>query len=83
MGYDENWGIALARIDEFFSAQSDVARVGERSFLFGNARIELEELPEKRMASLRMARTRVMITGDEDADKIYRRFYLRFLSAGG
>lgn len=83
MNYDENWGIALARIDDFFSSQSGVERTGVRSFLFGEAKIELEELPEKRMGSLRMARTRVKISGGSDADEIYHRFFIRFLSAGG
>ena len=83
MNYDENWGIAFARVDEFFASQRDVERIGGRSFVFGNAHIELMELPEKRIASLRMARTRVIITGEADADEIYRRFYYRFLSAGG
>ncbi len=83
MDYDGNWGVQFARIDSFFSSQSGVARMSDCSFSFGDAKIELEELPEKRMGSLRMARTRVRIIGGSDADEIYQRFFMRFLSAGG
>lgn len=83
MNYDENWGIAFARIDDFFSSQSGVERISSCAFLYGEAKIELEELSEKHMGSLRMARTRVKISGGSDADDIYHRFFMRFLSAGG
>lgn len=83
MNYDENWGIAFTRIDDFFSSQSDVERTGDCVFSYGDATIQLEELSEKRMGSLYFPRTRVRIAGDVDADEIHRRFYFRFLSAGG
>lgn len=83
MDYNENWGIAFPRVSEFFSQQSDVLAENACVFRYKDARIELEELPEKRMGSLRLARTRVTISGGTDADEIHRRFYLRFLSAGG
>lgn len=83
MDHDENWGITFARIDDFFSSQSGVERLDACSFSYGEAKIELEELPEKHIGSLRMARTRVKISGGCDADEIYHRFFMRFLSAGG
>ena len=82
MDYDEIWGISFPRVSGYFASLGDVEKHSDSFFTFGNARIELEELPEKKMGSMRIARTNVKITGT-DADEIYRRFYLRFLSAGG
>ena len=79
---DEIWGIAFARVCEFFSEQRNVIRENEQCFMYKNTRIELERQPDRKMGSLVFPRTRVVIRGEE-AEEIYRRFYLRFLSAGG
>ena len=81
MNYDEIWGIAFPRVSEFFSLQAE--RENECSFRYGEAVIVLEPLPDKHLGSMVIAQTRVRITGDADADDIHRRFYMRFLSAGG
>lgn len=83
MDYDENWGIAFSRVTDYFSSLGDVDKTSDTSFVFRSAEITLEQLPDRRMGSLRFPRTRVCITGDADADEIHRRFYYRFLSAGG
>ena len=83
MKHDETWGIAFPRVNEFFSTQNDVERTGDRSFRYGNATIDLDALPDKHMGSMIIAQTGVKIDGGEDADEIHRRFYMRFLSAGG
>ena len=83
MKYDEIWGIAYPRVSEFFSAQSDVEIISDGAFRYGDAAVELEALPDKHMGSMIIARTRVRIEGGADADEIHRRFYMRFLSAGG
>ena len=80
---DENWGIPLARIQAFFSAQPDVTNYGD-VFLFGNCRITLTTLPGHFLGPWEMPLTRVKMEGpDQDVQTIHRRFYLRFLSAGG
>ena len=83
MNYDEIWGIAFPRVSEFFSAQSDVEKVNEGAFRYGEAAVMLDALPDKHMGSMIIAQTRVRIDGGTDADEIHRRFYMRFLSAGG
>ena len=83
MDHDENWGIAFARVTDYFSSLRDVKRISDTSFVFRTAEITLEELPDKLMGSLHFPRTRICITGGADADEIYRRFFYRFLSAGG
>ena len=82
MNYNEIWGIAFSRISKYFSTQEDVESFGPRSFKFKDAVIELEELPDKALGSMRVCQTRVTISG-EDAEEIHRRFYLQFLSAVG
>ena len=82
MEYDEVWGIAAARIVEFFSSQSDVARDGN-DFVLGNARATVEPLPDSTVMKWALPRTRVTVRGGSDAEELHRRFFLRFLSAGG
>ena len=83
MVLDENWGIPLDRMEEFFSGQPDVT-AWEGTFLFGNCRITLTALSGHRLGPWEMPLTRIQMEGpDEDVQTIHRRFYLRFLSAGG
>lgn len=82
MEYDEVWGIAAERIGEFFSAQSDVMRDGDE-FVCGNARAAVERLPDNILLPWKLPRSRVYICGGSDAEELHRRFFLRFLSAGG
>ena len=83
MVLDENWGIPLDRIEDFFSTQPDVTPCAG-CFLFGHCRITLSALPGHRLGPWEMPLTRVLMEGpDEDVQTIHRRFYLRFLSAGG
>ena len=80
---DENWGIPMDRITAFFSGEPDVIHCGD-DFLFGDCRITLTVLPGHRLGPWEMPLTRVRMEGpDEDVQTIHRRFYLRFLSAGG
>ena len=80
---DENWGIPMPRIWEFFSAQSDVTADGEE-FLFGHCRITLTAITGHFLGPWDMPRTQVRMEGPEEEVRIiHRRFYLRFLSAGG
>ena len=83
MVLEENWGIPADRIDGFFSAQPDVT-VCDGIFLFRDCRITLTALPGHRLGPWTMPLTQVRMEGlEEDVQIIHRRFYLRFLSAGG
>ncbi len=84
MEYDEIWGISLERIHEFFSAQADAVGEGDTGFRIGDVRVGLTRLPDRVIPGAAMPRTRVEITGPgEGAEAVHRRFFLRFLSAGG
>ena len=80
---DENWGIPIARIREFFLSQPDVTEEG-KGFRFNNCRITLTPITGFFLGPWEMPRTQVRMEGDDtDVQTIHRRFYLRFLSAGG
>lgn len=80
---DENWGIPMDRIVGFFSGEPDVGRCGD-VFFFEECRITLSALPGHTLGPWEMPLTRVLMEGpEEDVHTIHRRFYLRFLSAGG
>lgn len=66
--YDEVWAIDAQRIRSFFKDHSDVVTV--------------IPLADRCVGSMVMPQTRIIITGDE-ADELYRRFYIRFMTAGG
>ena len=83
MDYDEVWGIDYSRVRDFFDAQTDVVGTSEGGYCFGGAEITVTRLPDKAMGSLHFARTKVTICGKADADEIHKRFFMRFLSAGG
>lgn len=83
MVLDENWGIPMDRIAGFFSGEPEVTAQGD-AFLFGGCRITLTPLPGHHLGPWEMPLTRVLMEGPEaDVQTIHRRFYLRFLSAGG
>lgn len=66
--YDEIWAVDAARIEAFFSEHpGDVTAI---------------PLPYKTVGSMTLPQTRVIISG-ENADELYRRFYLSFMTAGG
>lgn len=67
MKYDEVWAIDAKRIEAFFGENSEVTVI---------------PLPERTLGSMTMPQTRIIIDGD-DADELYRRFYLSFMTAGG
>ena len=83
MDYNETWGIEYSRAAAFFDGQTDVLCEAEGRYRYGEAEITLTRLPDKQLGSLHFARTELAIRGGADADEVHRRFYLRFLSAGG
>ena len=83
MRTDENWAVAPERIAAFFREQPDVHADGD-GFHYRSCAITLESIPGKSMGKWAIPRTRVIMDGDDaDVRKIPRRFFLRFLSAGG
>lgn len=66
--YDEIWAVDAERIRAFFREHPDCVTV--------------IPMPDKKLGSMTMPQTRIIITG-ENADELYRRFYLSFMTAGG
>ncbi|MBQ9687332.1 MAG: hypothetical protein IJV41_12440 [Oscillospiraceae bacterium] len=84
MTVQENWGVSLPRIREFFQSQRDVKKVRDNHFRFGRCEIFLTERSGGAVGPIPVPRTQVEFAGDErDTEEIRRRFHLRFLSAGG
>lgn len=84
MEYRENWAISFERVSQYFAGQADVKQVRPGHFCFDDVRIALTRLPDGLLAGGALPRTEVHITGpDAAAKEIHRRFFLRFLSAGG
>ena len=82
MTIEENWAVAMERVQAFFAQQPDVTTT-RNGFLYGDCRITLVVL-DGQMGPWAMPRTLIRIEGPEaEAKAIYHRFFLRFLSAGG
>ena len=83
MRKDEVWAVEPKQVLSFFQDQPDLEKT-ETGFRFAACQITLTALPRKGEGFWRIPQTRVVIEGpDADANTIYRRFFLRFLSAGG
>lgn len=66
--YDEVWAVDAKRVEAFFRENP-----GD---------VTVEPLPDRKLGSMTMPQTRIVIRG-ENADELYRRFYLSFMTAGG
>ena len=83
MRKDENWAIDTSRIRAFFREQTDM-REEKGCFIFGHCIITLVPLSGNAMGKWQIPRTQIIFEGnDADVETIHRRFFLRFLSAGG
>ena len=80
---EENWAIPVERIQAFFRQQVDVTEA-EGTFQFRQCTIRLIPQSGQLLEKWQQPRTLITLEGpDEDAEEIYKRFFLRFLSAGG
>lgn len=83
MQKEEVWAVDPRRIAAFFREQPDAAPT-ESGFAFCGCRVSVTALEPRRVAGLALPQTRVVFEGEETSvAPIYRRFLLRFLSAGG
>lgn len=79
----EDWAIVRSRIESFFRGEPDILTCGD-DYLYRSCRIRLVTLEDHTIGALHFPRTRVIFEGpEEDLQSIYRRFFLRFVSAGG
>lgn len=80
---DENWAVAITRIEAFFVEQPDVSS-HINGYRYGDCTITLIPIEPQNDAPFALPRTRIIIEGpDDEVRVIHRRFFLRFLSAGG
>lgn len=83
MEYREKWAVSLERIEGFFHEQPDT-EAASGGFHYRSCRISLTALPSWLLGPVMVPYTLVeMSGGDEDTETIHRRFFLRFVSAGG
>ena len=83
MRREENWAVDEGRIRAFFIAQPDVTQTKD-GFTFGSCQIRLIPVSGQLFEKWQQQRTIVIMEGsDADVSRIYQRFFLRFLSAGG
>ena len=66
--YDEVWAVDAERVKAFFRENPGEVRT--------------ISLPDRKLGSMTMPQTRIIISG-ENADELYHRFYLSFMTAGG
>ena len=80
---EENWAIDPERVRAFFAEQPDVV-ISEDCFRIGGCQVTLTPFSGTLLGKWAMPRTLIRFEGDAEAvEAIYRRFFLRFLSAGG
>ena len=80
---EENWAIDPSRVRAFFAAQPNTIETAD-GFLLDGCQVMLAEDSGTLMGRWNIARTRLRFEGEPEAiERVYRRFFLRFLSAGG
>ena len=80
---EENWAVPVGRIRKFFRTQPDVTE-WDGAFYWHSCRVCVGAAEHTPLGSLQIPRTLIEMTGEEaDVDALHRRFFLRFLSAGG
>ena len=83
MRKEDIWAVDSGRIRTFFQEQPDITQT-ESGFVFHSCRVSVTALEPRRMAGMTLPPTRIVFEGEEwSVIPIYRRFLLRFLSAGG
>ena len=79
----EIWAVSRERISDFFLSQDDVYQNGDDCFLYKECEIRLSVRSERMLGKLAFPATKVDFRGPgPDTEEIYRRFFLRFISAG-
>ena len=80
---EENWAIEPSRVRAFFAEQPDAVEIPE-GFCVNGCNVTLSETEGSLLGKWAIRRSCVRFEGEEAVVKgVYRRFFLRFLSAGG
>ena len=80
---EENWAIEPSRVRTFFTEQPDAVEIPE-GFCVNGCTVTLSETEGSLLGKWAIRRTCIRFEGEEaDVKEVHRRFFLRFLSAGG
>ena len=80
---DENWAVDPERVRGFFEEFPN-AEATQDGFLLDGCEIRLTPIDATLFGKWSMKRTGIRMEGPDDAaNALYRKFFLRFLSAGG
>ena len=83
MVIEENWAVDPERVRAFFAEQTSVATL-ENGFLLDGCAVTLTAAPGMLLGRWKTVRTMIRFEGEPEAvENVHRRFFLRFLSAGG
>lgn len=83
MERSEIWAVEAGRIAAFFRSLPDVLET-ETGFRARDCEILVAKLEDRCVGRLHFPQTQVQFRGGEEAvGQMYRRFFLRFVSAGG
>ena len=81
---EEIWSIPLHRAAAFFREQPDVTEESTCVYRFCSCRITLTELEPSGTGFWAAKRIKIHIEGENaDVERIYHRYFMQFLSAGG
>ena len=80
---EENWAVDPRRVREFFAGQPDAAEI-PGGFSVGGCTVAIAEAEGNLLGKWAIRRTCIRFEGNEtEVTEVHRRFFLRFLSAGG
>ena len=80
---EENWAVDPWRVRAFFAEQPDAAETLD-GFSVGGCTVTISEVEGSLLGKWAIQRTCIRFEGDEaEVKAVHRRFFLRFLSAGG
>ena len=80
---EENWAIEPSRVRAFFAELHDAAEIPE-GFSINGCTVTLTETEGSLLGKWGIRRTCIRFEGENaKVQDVYRRFFLRFLSAGG
>lgn len=79
----EIWAVTYERIERFFMNQPDV-EPSDEGFMFGSCIVRITSMDNRKLGSLSFPQTEVSFDGCScDLEKLYERFRMNFISAGG
>ncbi len=84
MDISELWTVSTDEIRDFIRSLPKTEERSSGTFVYSDCTIRLREAEDHYIGNMRLPRTRVELSGnEEDVKEFYKYFVLRFMSAGG